>query len=218
MHYPEIDFLRAQLDAVSDDVTIDAVKLGMLGTVEVIEAVREWLERVRPAVVVLDPVMVATSGDRLLDAAAEAAMRELASLADVLTPNVPELAVLAGAEPASDWAGTLAQARAVASATGALVVAKGGHLSDATVSDALVGPDGVRAQVDHTRLPTRNTHGTGCSLSAAIAAGLAAGLTVAQATTRAHDWLQGAIATADDLSVGLGHGPVHHFHKIWGQK
>ncbi len=215
VHYPEIDFLSAQLDAVSDDVAIDAVKLGMLGTVDVIEAVREWLERVRPAVVVLDPVMVATSGDRLLDAAAEAAMRELASLADVLTPNVPELAVLAGAEPASDWAETLAQARAVSAATGALVVAKGGHLSDATVSDALVGPDGVLAQVDHPRLATRNTHGTGCSLSSALATRFAVVGDWPQALAESTDWLAAAIARADDLDVGQGNGPVHHLGPLW---
>lgn len=215
VHYPDIEFLRAQLDAVSDDVAIDAVKLGMLGSVEVIATVREWLERVRPATVVLDPVMVATSGDRLLDAEAEAALRELADLADVLTPNVPELAVLAGAEPAADWSQTLAQARAVAASTGALVVAKGGHLTDATVSDALVGPDGVLTQVDHSRVATRNTHGTGCSLSSALATRFAVTGNWPQALTESTDWLAAAIARADDLDVGQGNGPVHHLGPLW---
>ena len=215
VHYPGVDFLRAQLEAVSDDVAIDAVKLGMLGTVEVIETVRAWLERVRPAVVVLDPVMVATSGDRLLDGAAEAALRELASLADVLTPNVPELAVLAGAEPASGWVETLEQARAVAGATGALVVAKGGHLDDATVSDALVGPDGVLAQVDHPRIATRNTHGTGCSLSSALATRFAVTGDWPRALAESTDWLAAAIVRADDLDVGRGNGPVHHLGPLW---
>ncbi len=215
VHYPGVDFLRAQLDAVFDDVALDAVKLGMLGTVEVIETVRQWLEQVRPATVVLDPVMVATSGDRLLDAAAEAAVRDLAMLADVLTPNVPELAVLAGAEPATSWPETLAQARAVAAATGALVVAKGGHLDDATVSDALVGPDGVLTQVDHPRIATRNTHGTGCSLSSALATRYPIGGDWPLALAESTDWLAGALVRADDLDVGAGNGPVHHLGGLW---
>ncbi|MFT4296347.1 MAG: bifunctional hydroxymethylpyrimidine kinase/phosphomethylpyrimidine kinase [Micropruina sp.] len=215
VHYPDTGFLRAQLDAVSDDVAIDAVKLGMLGTVEVIATVRDWLERVRPTAVVLDPVMVATSGDRLLDAAAEAAMRELARLADVLTPNVPELAVLAGVEPASTWSQTLDQAQRVAAATGALVVAKGGHLDDATVSDALVGPDGLLAQVEHPRLATRNTHGTGCSLSSALATRHAVTGDWALALAESSDWLAASIARGDDLDVGRGNGPVHHVGPLW---
>ena len=215
VHYPPTAFLRAQLDAVSDDVAIDAVKIGMLGTVEVIEVVREWLERVRPGVVVLDPVMIATSGDRLLDARAEAAIRDLAKLADVLTPNVPELAVLAVERPASGWEQTLAQARAVASATGALVLAKGGHLDDAVVSDALVGPDGVLTQVDHPRVDTRNTHGTGCSLSSALATRYAVTGDWPRALAEATDWLAAAIADADRLDVGQGHGPVHHLGPVW---
>ena len=215
VHYPGTEFLRAQLDAVSDDVAIDAVKLGMLGTIEVIDTVREWLERVRPAAVVLDPVMVATSGDRLLDAAAEKALRELAQLADVLTPNVPELAVLADAEPAADWPATLAQARQVAASTGALVVAKGGHLTDDTVSDALVGPGGVLTQADHPRLATRNTHGTGCSLSSALATRFAVVADWPRALAESTDWLAAAIARADDLDVGRGNGPVHHLGPLW---
>ncbi len=215
VHYPPAAFLRAQLDAVSDDVAIDAVKIGMLGTAEVIAIVREWLERVRPRVVVLDPVMVATSGDRLLDAEAEAAIHDLARLADVLTPNVPELAVLAGAEPATGWDAALDHARSVASASGALVVAKGGHLADEVVSDALVGADGVLAQADHRRVATRNTHGTGCSLSSALATRFAATGDWPRSLTESTDWLAGAIADADRLEVGAGHGPVHHLGPLW---
>lgn len=215
VHFPPADFLRAQLDAVSDDVAIDAVKLGMLGTAEVVDTVRAWLERVRPGVVVLDPVMVATSGDRLLDAEAEAAIRDLARLADVLTPNVPELAVLAGAEPAAGWAATLDQARSVAAGTGALVVAKGGHLDGAVVADALVGPDGPIAQVGHPRIATRNTHGTGCSLSSALATRFAVTGDWPRALAESTDWLAAAIARAGDLDVGRGNGPVHHLGPVW---
>lgn len=215
VHYPPAAFLRAQLDAVSDDVAVDAVKLGMLGTAEIIRTVDEWLRRVQPPVVVLDPVMIATSGDRLLDAAAEAALFELCADADVLTPNVPELAVLAGAEPAEDWVGVLAQAATVARATGALVVAKGGHLDDGQVFDALVGRDGPLIQLAHPRIATTNTHGTGCSLSSAITAGLAKGEDMEIAVRNAKTWVSAAIAAADRFAVGHGHGPIHHFHKYY---
>ncbi|MCW3159366.1 bifunctional hydroxymethylpyrimidine kinase/phosphomethylpyrimidine kinase [Micropruina sonneratiae] len=215
VHYPPAAFLRAQLDAVADDVAIDAVKIGMLGTVEIIHAVADWLAEVRPPVVVLDPVMVATSGDRLLDADAEAALAELASRADVLTPNVPELAVLAGAAPASDFDGVLEQARRVAARTGALIAAKGGHLHDDEVRDALVGAAGVLTQVTHPRVATTSTHGTGCSLSSALATRYAVGGDWPRALAEATDWLAAAIGAAHELQVGGGHGPVHHFGPLW---
>ena len=217
VHYPPAAFLRAQLDAVSDDVAVDAVKLGMLGTAEIIRTVDEWLRRVQPPVVVLDPVMIATSGDRLLDAAAEAALFELCADADVLTPNVPELAVLAGAEPAEDWVGVLAQAATVARATGALVVAKGGHLDDGQVFDALVGRDGPLIQLAHPRIATTNTHGTGCSLSSALATRYAVTGDWSRALTEATDWLAAALADAELLDVGAGHGPVHHLGPVWSR-
>lgn len=215
VHYPPATFLRAQLDAVADDVTIDAVKIGMLGTVEIIDTVSAWLAEVRPPAVVLDPVMVATSGDRLLDAAAEAALAELAIRADLLTPNVPELAVLAGEPPASDFEEVLGQARQVAARTGALVAAKGGHLDGDRLSDALVGADGIRLIVQHARRATTNTHGTGCSLSSALATRYAIGGDWGLALTEATDWLAAAITAADDLDVGGGHGPVHHLGPLW---
>jgi hydroxymethylpyrimidine kinase/phosphomethylpyrimidine kinase len=168
VHLPPVEFLNQQLDAVSDDVQIDAVKIGMLATAEVIDAVRTWLERVRPPVVVLDPVMVATSGDRLLDKTAEAALLSLAALAQVVTPNVPELAILAGEPEARDWGTVLEQARRVAERHGTAVLAKGGHLAGDRVPDALVDASGVR-ELPGVRIATANTHGTGCSLSAALA-------------------------------------------------
>ncbi|MER5764248.1 PfkB family carbohydrate kinase, partial [Streptomyces sp. NPDC002082] len=128
VHVPPAAFLTAQLDAISDDIGIDAVKIGMLGDAAVIGAVRSWLEKMRPAVVVLDPVMVATSGDRLLQESAEAALQALLPLADLITPNLAELAILLKEPVAADWAEALAQGKRLAALTGTTVLVKGGHL------------------------------------------------------------------------------------------
>ncbi|MDO5732069.1 bifunctional hydroxymethylpyrimidine kinase/phosphomethylpyrimidine kinase [Corynebacterium sphenisci] len=215
LHAPPAEFLRAQLDAVSDDVAVDAVKLGMLYSAELIEVVADWLGRVAPPIVVLDPVMVATSGDRLLDATAERALAGLLDRVHLVTPNVPELAVLAGAEPAGDLAGLLGQARAVAARHGVAVLAKGGHLPGAEVPDALVAPDGTVTEFTAARVDTTCTHGTGCSLSAAVAALWPRTGDPAAAVARAKRWLTESLAHADELAVGRGHGPVHHFAGMW---
>lgn len=215
VHRPPVAFLREQLDAVSDDVAIDAVKLGMLVDAEVIGEVADWLAAAAPPVVVLDPVMVATSGDRLLDAAAEQAMRDLLPRADLVTPNVPELAVLLDEEPAADWAGVLDQAVRLAARTGVRVLAKGGHLDGADLPDALVGPDGVEAEVTGERVVTRNTHGTGCSMSSALATLRGRGRKWPEAVREAKAWLTQSLRAADALEVGRGHGPVSHLAGLW---
>lgn len=215
VHAPGPDFLRSQLEAVSDDVGIDAVKIGMLFDEDIIAVVAEWLDAVRCPIVVVDPVMVATSGDRLLKPEAEAALRALLPKASLITPNVPELAVLAGAEPASGWDGVVEQARAVARDAGVLVLAKGGHLDGTTVHDALVHPDGTVDEVTAPRVDTTCTHGTGCSLSSAIAALWPRLGDPAEAVRVAKRWLTGALARADELHVGGGHGPVNHFAELW---
>lgn len=174
IHTPPTDFLRELLDAVSDDVDIDAVKIGMLGTVDVIREVRSWLSRVDVPVTVLDPVMVAKSGDRLLDADAESALIDLLPLVDLVTPNLPELAILAGESEAASCEEALRQARSVSERHGVAVLAKGGHLSGEAVPDALVEGERV-TEFSGARIPTKNTHGTGCSLSSAIATRRAAG-------------------------------------------
>lgn len=214
VHTPPPAFLAEQLDAVSDDVEIDAVKIGMLGDAATIAVVRGWLERVRPPRVVLDPVMVATSGDRLLEPAAEQALRELLPLADVVTPNAPELGVLVGRPAARDTDGLLGQAQRLAEHTDALVVAKGGHVPGALVVDALVGRDGALARFESPRIDTSATHGTGCSLSAAIATLAARDGDWTLAVGRARDWLADAIAEGSRLRVGSGNGPVHHLIEI----
>lgn len=218
IHRPPVDFLAEQLDAVSDDVTIDAVKIGMLFDAEVVDVVTRWLDRVRPPVVVLDPVMVAAGGDRLLGVDAEAAVRDLLSHVHLVTPNIPELAVLAQEPVATTWDGVLGQARRVAAKHGVLVLAKGGHLTGDTAPDALVGPDPDAAplvELTAPRVATRNTHGTGCSLSSALATLRVRHGDWAPALTAAKRWLTSAIAHADELRVGTGNGPISHFADVW---
>lgn len=216
VHTPPVDVLRAQLDAVSDDVELDAVKVGMLGSVDVIETVREWLAAGRAPVVVVDPVMVATAGGRLLEPEAEEALRGLLPAADLITPNLPELAVLAERPVATTWDEALAQGRTVADTFGTRVLVKGGHLGGELTPDALVVP-GVHepvAEFTGLRVVTRNTHGTGCSLSSAVATVVARTGDWAGGIGAARAWLRGALRTADTLHVGHGNGPVHHMHHV----
>ncbi len=206
--------IAAQIDAVFDDLGIHAVKLGMLGGPDAIATVARGLGS-RPQPIVLDPVMVAKSGDRLLPQDGLDALRhQLLPRATVLTPNLPEAADLLGCAPAQDAAEMTRQGHALRGMGPQAVLMKGGHGSGRTCVDLLITADGV-LRLTAPRLATRNTHGTGCTLSAAIAAGLARGMELQQAATRAHGYLQGAIAAADGLDVGSGHGPVHHFHEVW---
>ncbi len=218
VHVPPASFLGQQLDAISDDITIDAVKIGMLGDAAVIGVVRDWLEKARPAVVVLDPVMVATSGDRLLQESAEAALRELLPLADLITPNLAELAILVGEPQARDWPDALGQGQRLSASAGATVLVKGGHLDGGACPDALVNAAGLLAQevveVSGDRIPTRNSHGTGCSLSSAMATAQARLGNWESALRQVKPWLVGALQAADQLEVGGGHGPINHFHHM----
>ncbi|GAB3540179.1 bifunctional hydroxymethylpyrimidine kinase/phosphomethylpyrimidine kinase [Arthrobacter tecti] len=217
VHTPPSSFLREQLTAVSDDVVIDAVKIGMLGDTQTIQTVREWLPRAGSAVVVLDPVMVATSGDRLLATDAEDALRALVPLAALVTPNVPELAVLLSEPVATTWENALEQGKRLAAATGTVVLVKGGHLGGSDCPDALVEPsDGppLVTEVGGPRVATRNTHGTGCSLSAALATVQVRTQDWHKSLVLVKDWLRGALEHADELEVGQGNGPIHHFHAM----
>ena len=206
--------IAAQMEAVFDDLAVRAVKLGMLGDARAIATVAGGLAGQRVPVV-LDPVMVAKSGDRLLpEAALDALRKHLLPRAALLTPNLPEAADLLATSPAQDEAAMLEQGRALRATGAQAVLMKGGHGEAAECVDLLI-EEGRVTRFSVPRQPTRNTHGTGCTLSAAIAAGLAQGMPLLKAVTRAHAWLQGAIAAADGLGVGRGHGPVHHFHKVW---
>jgi hydroxymethylpyrimidine/phosphomethylpyrimidine kinase len=204
------DVVTAQLNAVFDDIRIDAVKIGMLSRPATIDAVANALERHRPAHVVLDPVMVATSGDRLLeDNAADALKARLLPLASVLTPNLPEAGELL-VMPAPRTVGAMHEAARLLVQRGARsVLLKGGHLERGQAIDVLATPDGTEELVA-PRVSTRSTHGTGCTLSSALAARLARGASLPEAARGAKAWLTRALVGAERLRVGSGHGPVDH--------
>ncbi len=197
-----------QIDAVAEDLRPAAIKTGMLGSREIVETVAERIARHRLTTYVLDPVMVATSGDRLLDRDAEKLIaRRLAPLALLVTPNLNEAEILVDAEVRTpDQMERAARALVAMGARAALV--KGGHLTGATLVDVLVHDDSAR-RFTHERIDTTSTHGTGCTLSAAVTAGLALGRPLEQAVTDALDFVHRAIAAAPGL--GRGHGPLNHF-------
>ena len=212
------DFVRAQMDAVFGDLDIGAVKIGMLSQPETIRAVAEGLAAYRPPVVVLDPVMVAKSGDALLQPeAVETLVRSLLPLATLITPNLPEAARILDRAPVADASEMTETARALLQLGPEAVLLKGGHLEAPVSPDVLVHAGGVE-QFDARRVTTKNTHGTGCTLSSAIAAFMARGLPLVEAVAEAKAYLTAAIEAADDLSIGHGQGPVHHFHALWPQK
>lgn len=217
VHTPPASFLAEQLDAVSDDVTIDAVKIGMLGESATINVVSEWLVRVAPPITVLDPVMIATSGDRLLDASAENALRQLVSQADLVTPNLPELGVLLDEPTAASWQQALDQGLRLSTQTGTIVLVKGGHLDGDRAPDALVDASAHSPifEVPGKRIVTSNTHGTGCSLSSAIATRQAILGDWAKALVTTKTWLSDSLQSASDLHVGSGNGPINHFNMLW---
>jgi hydroxymethylpyrimidine/phosphomethylpyrimidine kinase len=215
IHDVPAEFIAAQIDAVFSDLAVDAVKIGMLSQVAAIEAVAEGLKRHKAKNIVLDPVMVATSGDRLLAPSAIDALRnELIPRALVVTPNLAEAAALTGATLARNEAEMEVQAREILTLGARTVLIKGGHGEGATSVDLLIGQgDVVRFSAE--RIATRNTHGTGCTLSSAIAAGLAKGLDLVTAALEAKVYVTAAIIGADQLQIGHGRGPLHHFHAQW---
>lgn len=209
------DFIAAQMDAVFSDLEVDAVKIGMLSRPEVIETVAFGLDRHRISTVVLDPVMVAASGDRLLVPEAVETLRAmLLRRALLITPNIPEAAALLDMAPASSPAEMRAQAERLMAFGPKAVLIKGGHGEGPESVDVLLDAEGV-VELAAPRVATRNTHGTGCTLSSAIAAGLARGMELRVAVRAAKDYLTAAIGASDELTIGKGHGPVHHFHALW---
>jgi hydroxymethylpyrimidine/phosphomethylpyrimidine kinase len=215
VHAVPPDMVAAQMDAVFSDLAIGAVKVGMLVNAPVIAAVAAGLERHKPANVVLDPVMVATSGRRLLEPnAIDTLRKELMPRALVITPNLPEAAALLGTEEATDETSMRQQADRLIALGANAVFMKGGHASGPDSTDLLVtATSSIR--VTGARIATPNTHGTGCTVSAAIAAGLARGLGLIEAARDAKVYTTGAIAAAERLSVGKGPGPLHHFYRWW---
>jgi hydroxymethylpyrimidine/phosphomethylpyrimidine kinase len=205
------EFVTAQIDAVFSDLAIKAVKIGMVSRAASIEAIIAGLDRWKPQHVVVDPVMVATSGAYLLSADAVDLLRKaLLPRATIITPNLPEAAALLDEPVALDRAAIERQAHKLLQLSGRAVLIKGGHGQGAESVDYLVTPDEMKAFVA-PRIATRNTHGTGCTLSSAIAAGLAKGLSLEAAIDLAKHYVTAAIAAADTLAVGHGHGPLQHF-------
>jgi hydroxymethylpyrimidine/phosphomethylpyrimidine kinase len=209
------DFIARQIDSVFSDLAVQAVKIGMLSQPAAIEAVAAGLVRHRAGTVVLDPVMVATSGDRLLaPEAVESLKTKLVPHALVITPNLPEAAAMLDEPIAEDEAAMRGQAERLMRLGPAAVLLKGGHAEGADSVDLLLDAKGLE-RFAAPRLVTRNTHGTGCTLSSAIAAGLAKGLDLRHAAAAAKAYVSAALAASEHLRVGSGHGPVHHFHGWW---
>lgn len=209
------DMVSAQIDAVFEDLAVGAVKIGMLSQPGTISAVAEGLDRHHARQVVLDPVMVATSGDRLIAPVAVEALRgELLPRALLVTPNLPEAAALLNDDIAVGEEAVRAQGRRLLELGPRAVLMKGGHDDGPESVDWLVSHAGERRYAA-PRIVTANTHGTGCTLSAAIAARLAAGATLTEAVAIGKAYVTNALAAADSLHVGHGHGPVHHFHRWW---
>ena len=215
VHVPPPEVLSAQLDAIFADVEVDAIKIGMLATGAMARAVAVHLKR-HPAVpVVLDPVLVATSGDSLgTPDVVDALLDELLPAVTLVTPNLPEAARLAGVPAPGDETAMRRVAEVMHERGARAVLIKGGHLSGDHAVDVLF--DGRRHRTFAApRVDTRNTHGTGCTLSSAIAAYLARGVDLASAVEAAKSYLSAALARSGQLRVGQGHGPVHHFHAVW---
>jgi hydroxymethylpyrimidine/phosphomethylpyrimidine kinase len=215
IHQVPAEFVTAQIDAVFSDLAVGAVKIGMVAQLASIDAIAVGLERWSPKHVVLDPVMVATSGDRLLAIEAIEALRsKLIPCASIITPNLPEAAALLDESVAESEAAIEHQGKRLLAMGCRAVLIKGGHGQGAESIDYLFDAHGTVA-LAAPRIATKNTHGTGCSLSSAIAAGLAKGEDLETAVRNAKTWISAAISAADRFSVGHGHGPIHHFHKFY---
>ena len=215
IHLVPADFVTAQIDAVFSDLAVNAVKIGMVAQVATIDAIVAGLTQWSPKHVVLDPVMVATSGDRLLATDAVEALRtKLIPRASLITPNLPEAAALLDEPVALSEAAIESQGKRLLAMGCQAVLIKGGHGQGTESIDYLIGGNGIIA-LAAPRIATRNTHGTGCSLSSAVAAGLAKGEDMETAVRNAKVWVSAAIAAADRLDVGHGNGPIHHFHGFY---
>lgn len=210
------EFVLAQMRAVASDIAVGAIKIGMLATAPIVEAVAEGLKEFRSTPVVLDPVMASHSGDPLLDEDAVDTLKSvLIPAATLITPNLFEAAMLLGEEKARSADQMAAQANRLRDLGAKAVLVKGGHL-DGEAIDVLLGDTGEE-RLQAPRHETHNTHGTGCTLSSAIAAGLAKGETLEKAVKDAKVYVTAAIIAADELKVGRGRGPLHHFHALWSK-
>ena len=218
IHAVPAEMLKAQIDAVVQDIGVDAVKIGMLATPDTVRVVADAIREYQLPHVVLDPVMVATSGDRLIAAeTADALVRELFPLVQLITPNLDEGGWLL--DQAIDGLNALEDAaRALLGLGAPAVLLKGGHLPGDWVVDQLVDRDGLSQRFESARIVTHNGHGTGCTLSSAIAAELASGLALPDAVARARSYILGAITAGAQVRTGGGHGPLNHGYAPVAQK
>ncbi len=215
IHPVPAPFIREQIRVVFDDIGADAVKIGMLHSAEVIGTVAAALSEAGARNIVLDPVMVATSGDRLLEAdAVDTLVRDLFPLADLVTPNLPEAELLLGRKLGPET--VLEGARELAGLGAASVLLKGGHFDGEELADLFYDSDDDEYSfLRSPRINTNNTHGTGCTLSSAVASFLARGEALAAAVSKGKEYIAGAISAGSRYELGRGHGPVHHFYKFW---
>ncbi len=215
VHVPPADFFRAQLTSVLNDLNVQAIKIGMLANESIIHTVAEVLEQIYTGPVILDPVMVATSGDRLLQPEAEKALKEvLLPKSDLLTPNLAEASCLLDKKTAESNLEAQRQLDELLELGPAAVLLKGGHSKGEYAIDYLKQKGQEVIELSTKRINTRNTHGTGCTLSAAICAYLVKGDDLEKAVRNAKSYLTNALQNADAFSIGTGAGPVHHFHNI----
>ena len=210
-----LEHVEAQLDAVFSDIHVSAVKIGMLADADIIRVVANKIRQYKPQHLVLDPVMVATSGDPLLEKSAISSLKsELLCLADVITPNLPEAALLVDRPVPRSEAEMMDMVDDLRQLGARTVLLKGGHLSNSPESvDLLITADHVK-RLSAKRINTQNTHGTGCTLSSTIASYLAQGHSLTDSVSKAKAYLHAALAQADTLNIGQGHGPVHHFFAL----
>lgn len=220
IHALPTDFVALQIDTVIEDLGVDAVKIGMLFNSEIMATVAERLEAHSIGNIVLDPVMVAKSGAKLIeDDAIESLKKNLFPLSTIITPNLPEAETLLGTEIA-DRTEMESAARELLELGPKAVLLKGGHFSNNKSIDCLVTSEKDDQGKDiywyeSGRIHTKNTHGTGCTLSSAIAAGLAKGEVLPQAVHSAKEYITGAIKAGSEYKIGQGHGPLHHFYQWW---
>jgi hydroxymethylpyrimidine/phosphomethylpyrimidine kinase len=215
VHDIPVDIVTKQIQAVLDDINVAAIKVGMLSSSEIILAVSEQLSQSNIPVV-LDPVMVSKSGDALLQQSAiESLKTKLLPIAFLLTPNLPEAATLLQCGVANNETAMQAQGEALIKLGAKAVLMKGGHAKGDECVDLLIVRDGPITRFQSARINTKNTHGTGCTLSSAIAAHLAKGISLVESVHLSHNYLKQAIVSADQLQIGKGYGPVHHFHSLW---
>lgn len=216
VHVVPATFVAEQIRTIFADVRVDAVKIGMIANAEIAETVADVLRPYRDTLpIVLDPVMIAKGGSPLLASdAVDAVAYRLMPVATVVTPNLPEAAALLGEPVATTREAMADQAERLRKIGPKAVLVKGGHLESGDSPDVLADASGIY-WFEGKRVATKNTHGTGCTLSSAIAAELAKGASPAEAVAIAKAYLSGAIASAGMLTVGTGHGPVQHFHEWW---